>query len=399
MKIGIVASRYDLYPYTRNIVSIVPEAEYLRVKDLYGYFNVAFRRLNQATHREIVSISDLNNQFYDFNLNKVNLLHFFNGISYGRTPWVSTFETILPRFQDVLTGKHESQSDSASSAIRWKTRKAFEALAGDACKRIIALSDCNATMQRNLLGEFSAYKDLEKKMVVMHPPQNLLVSQYTDKEVDLDGKIKFMLVASSFFRKGGMEILETFKNLREKFNYNLELTIVSPLRSFDHYAVQESAIDVQQVVKIIRENNDWIKHFPKLPNNEVLAMMKAAHIGLLPTYADSYGYSVLEMQAAGCPVITTNIRALPEINDNQKGWLIEVPKDPLGEAIYTTAEGRQAISAAIRLGLERALHEIFADRSVIPVKAENAMQSIKANHSVQDFAAHMRKIYQEALNL
>jgi glycosyltransferase involved in cell wall biosynthesis len=196
-----------------------------------------------------------------------------------------------------------------------------------------------------------------------------------------------------------MEILETFKNLREKYNYNLELTIVSPLRSFDHYAVQEGADDVQQVFKIIHENNDWIKHFPKLPNGEVLAMMKAAHIGLLPTYADSYGYSVLEMQAAGCPVITTNIRALPENNDNQKGWLIEVPKDPLGEAIYTTAEGRQAISAAIRLGLERVLHEIFANRSIIMAKAENAMQSIKVNHSVQSFAARMRKIYQEALNL
>ena len=42
--------------------------------------------------------------------------------------------------------------------------------------------------------------------------------------------------------------------------------------------------------------------------------MATSHIGLLPTYNDSYGYSVIEFFSYGCPVITTNILALPEIN-------------------------------------------------------------------------------------
>ena len=126
-------------------------------------------------------------------------------------------------------------------------------------------------------------------------------------------------------------------------------------------------------------------------------MMVKSHIGLLPTFADSYGYSVLEFQAAGCPVITTNVRALPEINDNLKGWLIEVPKNASGEAIYNTTEGQQAISDAIRTGLEKAVHEIFADRSVISLKGEKAIQYIKEEHSVQDFAARMKQVYLDAL--
>ena len=74
-------------------------------------------------------------------------------------------------------------------------------------------------------------------------------------------------------------------------------------------------IGVQKQPKL----HKWISYVPKLTNNETLELMKKSHIGLLPTYADTYGYSVLEFQAAGCPVITTNVRALPEINNNNLG--------------------------------------------------------------------------------
>ncbi len=97
---------------------------------------------------------------------------------------------------------------------------------------------------------------------------------------------------------------------------------------------------IQRTAAFIQGNREWINYFPQLPNSEVLDMMKKAHIGLLPTYADTYGYSVLEFQAAGCPVVTTNVRSLPEINDNDKGWLIEVPKNRMGEAIYSTDTDR-----------------------------------------------------------
>ncbi|MFW2788163.1 glycosyltransferase, partial [Acinetobacter baumannii] len=57
------------------------------------------------------------------------------------------------------------------------------------------------------------------------------------------------------------------------------------------------------------------------------------HIGLLPTWADTFGYSVLEFQACGCPVISTDVRALSEINNNDIGWLINVDKNKYGEIV------------------------------------------------------------------
>jgi len=394
MHVGIVGYRFDYYSYTRNIVDKVPGIEYRKVKDLFAYVNAGARTLNRLANRQIISTFDLNNQFYDFNLNKVDLMHLFNGISYGHIPWVSTFETILPRFRNIVQRTHRSSSGFVSE---WKLQRAFDALAGNTCKQIIAMSGCTANMQADLLAEFSGYREtIEKKLVVMHPPQDVLVSDFTDKQIDVDGRIKFMFVGNEFFRKGGREIVETIKKLREHHHYDIELTIVSALR-IDGYAVEVNPVDVQRMTAVFQENRDWIKYIPHLPNSEVLGLMKQAHIGLLPTYADSYGYSVLEFQAAGCPVISTNVRALPEINDNAKGWMIEVPKNRLGEAVYTTESDRLVLSEAIRIGLEKVVHEIFADRSIIPKKSEQSILSIISNHSIEAFSSSMRQIYLNAI--
>lgn len=62
------------------------------------------------------------------------------------------------------------------------------------------MSYCNANMQRTLLSEFPEYKQsIETKLIVMHPPQRILVSKYSEKQLDLEGKIKFIFVGSAFF--------------------------------------------------------------------------------------------------------------------------------------------------------------------------------------------------------
>ena len=395
MKVGIVAYRYDYYPYIRNIVGIVPGVEYRKARDLYAWVNAAAHTLNRIVQREVIPTFDLNNQFCDFNLNQVDLVHLFNGISYCRSPWVSTFETALPRFRSSL-----QITRTATPRIKKgsKLHQAIQALAGPNCKQIIAISDCTAKMQHELLSNFSDYADIiDQKMIVMHPPQKLLISRFDEKQIDLDGCIKFMMVGNAFFRKGGSEILATLKKLREQHQYALELIVVSNL-SPDRYVMTVTPDLVNKTRIILQENHDWITYYPQLPNNEVLDLMKKVHVGLLPTYADTYGYSVLEFQASGCPVITTDVRSLPEINDNDKGWIINVPKNCLGEAIYDTEADRRAISQAICEGLEAAIHSVFTDRSNIPVKANQSILSIKTDHSLTRFSEAMKKIYLDAIS-
>jgi glycosyltransferase involved in cell wall biosynthesis len=395
MKVGIVAYRYDYYPYIRNIVGIVPGVEYRKSRDLYAWINAVARTLNRTVRREVISTFDLNNQFCDFELNRVDLLHLFNGISYCHTPWVSTFETILPRLRSSL----QIVRGSTRGVIKGgNLHRAVKVLAGPNCKQIIAMSECTANMQRQLLSNFSVYaKSIVEKMTVMHPPQELHISNFNEKQVGLDSRIKFMMVGNAFFRKGGPEVIATMKKVRDQYGYGLELTVVSNL-SPDGYVMPVSPQVINNTRIFLQDNRDWITYYPQLPNDEVMELMKKVHIGLLPTYADTYGYSMLEFQACGCPVITTDVRSLPEINDNEKGWMIHVPKNQLGEAIYDTEAERRVLSQAICDGLEAAIHNIFADRSVIPHKANQSILSIKANHSLTDFSARLKKIYQDALS-
>ena len=96
-------------------------------------------------------------------------------------------------------------------------------------------------------------------------------------------------------------------------------------------------------------------------------------------------------------MISTNVRALPEINNNEIGWQIEIPKNHLGEAIYTTEEDRLQIRGAIKKGLESAVSEIFGNRDVILHKANAAIEKIRNQHSQEEYARKLGEIYHHAL--
>src|SRR5690606_20385032 len=171
------------------------------------------------------------------------------------------------------------------------------------------------------------------------------------------GPLKFLMVGHDFFRKGGREVIRAFDEVRRRCGANLELTIVSELQP-DGYATGTDAKNVDEVVALFRSRSSWITHHRNLPNERVLTLMQASHVGLLPSYAETFGYSVLEFQACGVPVVTTDIRAFPEINDDSSGWLIPVPKRANGEGCYRTVEERAAISEAIYKGLVDLLTDI-----------------------------------------
>lgn len=52
--------------------------------------------------------------------------------------------------------------------------------------------------------------------------------------------------------------------------------------------------EIRQLIK----ENEWIKHDTQLENAQLLALFKESQIGFLPTSKDTFGYSVLEMQAS-----------------------------------------------------------------------------------------------------
>jgi glycosyltransferase involved in cell wall biosynthesis len=396
MKIGVLAYRFNYYTNKRTIVGKVPEAKYKPVHDLYSIERNLGFKLNQLLRTPLIPTFNLNNQFEDFDLNRVDLIHLSNGISYGKTPWVSSFETILPRFTELVT-RHQDEVP-LPVAMTTLVEKGLTALAEKACKRIIAWSQCSAAMQRDMLASFPTdySKPILAKMQVLSPPQDLLVNSVTPRQYSLSNPIRFIMVGAAFFRKGGKELLLAFEKLVKEEHLPIKLIIVSALR-LEPYAAHETEQDVRWAKQTFADNPEWVEYYSLLPNEKVLELMKTCDVGLLPTWADTYGISVLEAQACGLPMITTDSRALPEMNNNQVGWLISVLQNRLKEALYVTEEERQVLSNAIQTGLENVIREIVAHPEQIAEKGTLALEKIRKEHDPVQYANKLRAIYQEAL--
>jgi hypothetical protein len=89
--------------------------------------------------------------------------------------------------------------------------------------------------------------------------------------------------------------------------------------------------------------------------------------------------------------------ALPEINNDDVGWVIEVPKDTLGNGRLDGVSDRQAFSGLLQEGLYKILKGICIDPSQIEVKGRKALQRIKERHDPGRAAVKLEEIYREAL--
>ena len=242
--------------------------------------------------------------------------------------------------------------------------------------------------------------EIVPKITVLHPPQAAAVETWDEKRVSLDEPLRFVIVGHLFFMKGGAEILRVFDKLLEK-GYSIELNIVSGLAT-DDWATATSADDVSWAKGVMGRHAGRIHYWPKLDNSKVMALFKQSHVALLPSYAETYGYSVLEAQASGCPVVTTDIGALSEINDDECGWVIRVPKRDydgrtLGRSAYHTREGRASVSEVIEHELTQIVLDILKAPSQLPQRAEKCLHRIRSEHDPIHHAEKLLTIYREAL--
>lgn len=382
MRIGHTRSAY---PEVRTILGACPGATYIRQRDATTQVMgaVALAQRLGWTPGPRWSLLTLGNQCRPFG-RRFDVLHLFNQVSFGRGPWVSTFESMIPRYAQTLVPIEWEAAGRNPDVLH-----ALGAIASSACRGIVALSRCTARLQEAFLQHAppSLAEAVTHKMHILHPPQPVLVTA----AARMDGPLKLMFVGNLFHRKGGRELLAVCEKLREE-GHDLQLTIVSALTP-DPFPCGDTESAMASTRARITAHRGWIIHHEHLPNAQVLALMKEAHVGLLPTYADTYGYAVLEFQASGCPVVTTNVRALPEINSDTVGWLIEVPRNARGEAEYGTPEALRELSLRITEGLEITLRHILANPCVIPVKGERALARVRSDHDPKRYAERLLEIY------
>jgi glycosyltransferase involved in cell wall biosynthesis len=75
---------------------------------------------------------------------------------------------------------------------------------------------------------------------------------------------------------------------------------------------------------------ETVREAPNSTHAELEALYNGAHALVYPSYAEGYGWPVLEAQACGCPVVSSNTTSLPEVA-GPGAWLRD-PDDARGFA-------------------------------------------------------------------
>lgn len=345
-----------------------PEIRMVRVYDMVDVANGFLRRVLHASH----GTAFLNTFHHGTGFPRVDGFHLVNSLSVTRRPWITTFEHYLPRWNA-------------------QSRFGLKLIARNSCHAIIGLSDFAHHSMKLILEDHADLRPaIQPKLRVLHPPQATLVSSYDEKPLDQQ-TITFTFVGRQFFRKGGMEILHAAETLRDE-GFRFVVNIITDFETGD-YVTRSTPDDAAKARQQIARLAGTVKFLGEVSNEQVLTLLRTSHVALLPTFDDTYGFSILEAQATGTPVITTDVCVLPEINSDEAGWLIRVPKDTYGQAARKNDEDLTRLSAQIRDGLVRTMRGILQDPASIRPRGIKALERIRTHHDPDRHADTLAALY------
>lgn len=378
-RLGVPQSGYNL---DRNILGSIPSwMSRIRPVDPFRCVaSIAFRAYGRMPH-------PVGFKFCEPYLPRVDLLHFFNSLASTSTPWVTTFEHCLPRWE-----RHD-ESISMSAC-----RSGFDLVLGDSCRALIAFSDASRNIAvldwERRFGRSEAHS-AASKIEVLLPPQRMLAGS-------LDGgtnqRTLFAFVGSDFYRKGGLETLRALGRLYDRGQREWDAVVVGRLGSFGDYASRTDASSREEALELLGRMSANVKHHERLDPSEVKRLLARADYYLFPTLADTFGYSALEAMACGAVVISTNIRAMAEVVDDTVGYSIQLPLDENREIHrrpdFTSLKSRlvDELECVIRTAIEESAH-------TRTLKAHAAASRLRERHDPAMHATRLETVYRKALGL
>lgn len=309
----------------------------------------------------------------------------FNDVVVTKKKWVTIFETMVPRYESIINFHRTSNENYEEIAKSKSIDEAIYRLADDKCLSINALSKNAFNIQAKLLDAYPELKHtILEKIRVTHPPQTVRNINFDTNKKEFDKSLNLVFIGRDFYRKGGGELIVAIDELlAERFlnEIDINLTVIGDVNRRDNYCIgkfNHRGIFFDRVENIISKRQN-IAVYKNLANNLVMNILNSSHIGFLPTWADTYGYSVLEMQSEGIPVITTNVRALSEINYAQ--LLIDIPTNQFGEIIIDSTRNVENISRSIIDGIKKRIKLLFEDRQLLSKLSHDARNEIIRKHS------------------
>lgn len=152
--------------------------------------------------------------------------------------------------------------------------------------------------------------EVQQKTGVLYPAIRSFPEKKFHDRVD---KVQILFVGE-FFRKGGMHVVDSFLELKVKYPF---INLVICANRDIHFEGPEklkylSLIDSCESININYMSREKLFDIA----------YKESDIFILPTYEESFGYSILEAMANSLPIIATDHFAIPEIVENGKSGIL-----------------------------------------------------------------------------
>jgi glycosyltransferase involved in cell wall biosynthesis len=312
-----------------------------------------------------------------------DLIHGLNAIPITTKPFVTTFESILPRALGP---------GGSSVAVRLRDR-----LTRSNCRALVAMS-------RYARGKFiKANRDWPSldaalgKVQVLYPhfaERNATIRNYDG------GPLRLIFVGNDFARKGGIVALRVIKKQKLK----VHLDIVSAMKyAGDIYTDHPDRDRYASDLRLLDEPNVTVHG--RLPNAEVLALMANAHVQLLPTMDDTFGYSVVEGFSVATPAIVSNVCAMPELVPPEAGAIVKIPVDEwgnwqgLGSRVDRDYWARlDAAYDALAGQVVEQLSALADEPKRLAAWSEGALERFRRVHESRAVSARLDDLYDAALN-
>ena len=274
-----------------------------------------------------------------------DLVHAHNRIPIGAGRHICSYESVLPRTFGL---------PKASPLLR-----AMQAtIESNKCRRIVGMSHSAKVHFLNQHADSPQFERLKAKLMVRHPNVHL-----GEEEDSLPGDsadhLVVTFVGAHFGRKGGVALIRAAELALER-DLPVTFNIISSLQVGASNWLDPTLPEffTPYLEKLSLPN---IRHVSGLPNAEVRAVLRGSHLSVLPTLADTFGYSMIEAMAEHTPVIASRVSAVPEvIAHGYNGYMLALPTDESGDWTATAYSERStpAYAEQFRQANESLAHQM-----------------------------------------
>jgi glycosyltransferase involved in cell wall biosynthesis len=207
-------------------------------------------------------------------------------------------------------------------------------------KSVLKVSDVIVPMNKPT--EITLKETGFRNVVYLPNPLSDIIIKQISKIRGIERKSNQLLYVGHVYKtKGVFELVEGCRDIE-----SVSLRIVGKYTQ----EIYEELMSISEV----SSKGDWIKFVGEEPHDEVLKEFLSADLFVFPSYTEGFPNVILEAMACGCPIIASNVGAIPE--------MLDIDNEPCGVCIQpqSSKEVHDAIQMLIN---DRTMKADIAERA------------------------------------